>query len=390
MSFASLKIQTTHCKEHMREWKKIVVASDSFKGCLTSLEVASAVEIAILQKHPCCQVVKVGVADGGEGTVDAVTSSLNGESITVDVHDPLGRPIKAQYGIVEAKGVKTAVIEMAAASGLPLLAEGERNPLVTSTFGTGELILDAIHRGCRRIMVGIGGSATNDAGTGMLSALGFVFRDAEGHALEGCGASLERIVEIDDSGVMPEVRGAAFVVACDVDTPFCGPNGAACVFAPQKGASVEVVKRLDEGMYSFARVVKDKYNIDIIPTEGAGAAGGLGGTFCVFLGAHLTRGIDMVLDAIGFDELIKDSDLVVTGEGKIDYQTVKGKTAAGVLFRAQRKGIPVIAIGGRVEPCDELRSMGFAKICPINEPSTPLSLAMQNTYTHNRIHITIT
>ncbi len=369
--------------------KKIVIASDSFKGCLTSVKVAEAAEQGIRRVLPNCDVVKVNVADGGEGTAEAIVGALGGRMVTTQVHDPLGRPILASYGIVDKDSLKTAVIEMSAASGLTLLKPEERNPLLTSTYGTGEIIKDAISKGCRRFLVGIGGSATNDAGTGMLSALGFVFLDAKGNRLEGCGLSLGKIAEIDETSVPRDVRQSEFIVACDVDTPFCGPDGAAYVFAPQKGATSEMVRQLDDGMRSLAEIIKGKYHTDIVPEEGAGAAGGLGGAFKVFLGAKLTKGVDMVLDSIAFDELIKGADLVITGEGKIDNQTAKGKTAAGVLRHSRAQGVPVIAIGGIVEYCPELQAMGYDGVYQVNEPDTPLSIAMQPSYAKERIRLTI-
>ncbi len=354
---------------------KIVVASDSFKGSLSSMEVAQSATKGIRQVYPDCEVVSVNVADGGEGTVDAVVDVLNGQKITVSVSDPLGRKIDAVYGIAG----DMAIIEMSAASGLPLLMPDERNPLITSTYGTGELILDALKRGCRRFLVGIGGSATNDAGTGMLEALGFKFYDAEGMLIENCcGGVLERIAKIDDSNVVEGVKQSQFIVACDVDTPFCGKIGAAYIFAPQKGADADMVRRLDEGMTSFAHVIEKKYGMNIVPVCGAGAAGGMGGAFYAFLNGKLKRGIDMVLDAIDFDSIIKGADLIITGEGKVDSQTVKGKTAAGVFARAQKAGIPVIAIGGKVEMCDELSCMGFAGIYPITTEKLPLEVAMRS------------
>ncbi len=365
---------------------KIVVASDSFKGSLSSMEVAQSATKGIRQVYPDCEVVSVNVADGGEGTVDAVVDVLNGQKITVSVSDPLGRKIDAVYGVAG----DMAIIEMSAASGLPLLMPDERNPLVTSTYGTGELILDALKRGCRRFLVGIGGSATNDAGTGMLEALGFKFYDAEGVLIENCcGGALERIVKIDDSNVVEGVKQSQFIVACDVDTPFCGKIGAAYIFAPQKGADADMVRRLDEGMTSFAHVIEKKYRMDIVPVCGAGAAGGMGGAFYAFLNGTLKRGIDMVLDAIDFDSIIKGADLIITGEGKVDSQTVKGKTAAGVFARAQKVGIPVIAIGGKVEMCDELSCMGFAGIYPITTEKLPLEVAMRSDVASTNVTNTI-
>ncbi len=338
------------------------------------MEVAQSAEKGIHQVYPSCEVVKVNVADGGEGTVDAIVDALHGEKVTAIVSDPLGRKIEAAYGIAG----DLAVIEMSAASGLPLLAPAERNPLLTSTRGTGELILDAIGCGCRRFLVGIGGSATNDAGTGMLQSLGFRFYDSNDNLIENCcGESMERIARIDDTMVNEAVKQSRFTVACDVDTPFCGENGAAYIFAPQKGADPAMVRRLDEGMQSLARVIREKYGIDIVPVCGAGAAGGMGGAFYAFLHGKLQPGIEMVLDAIGFDDIIKDADLVITGEGKVDSQTPKGKTAAGVFGRAKKAGVPVVAIGGKVEMCDELTAMGFAGIYPITTTPLPLEIAMR-------------
>lgn len=366
--------------------KRIVIASDSFKGSLTSVEVAQSATKGILEVYPDCEVTQVNVADGGEGTVDAVVDTLQGEKITISVSNPIGKPVDATYGIAG----DTAIIEMAAASGLPLLAAEERNPWVTSTYGTGEMILDAIARGCSKFLVGIGGSATNDAGTGMLQALGFRFFDNNGDLIDNCcGGILGEIASIDDTQVPEAIKNAQFTVACDVDTPFCGPIGAAYVFAPQKGASPEMVQQLDEGMASFAKVIEAKYGIDIVPMAGAGAAGGMGGGFRAFLNATLKKGIDMVLDAIGFDSIISGADLVVTGEGKVDFQTAKGKTAAGVLARAKAQGIPVVAIGGCVEMCDSLNEMGFTGIYPILEEKVPLELAMQRDFASQNVTNTL-
>ncbi len=338
---------------------------------------------------PDCEVVIVVVADGGEGTVNAVVNALQGEKVTALVHDPLGREITAEYGLVKSNGFLSAVVEMSAASGLPLLNAAERNPMRTSTYGTGELILDAMNRGCRHFLVGIGGSATNDAGTGMLTALGFKFFDAHGEQLDGCGATLGKIAAIDDSSVPEEVFCSNYVVACDVDTTFCGMEGAAYVFAPQKGASPSDVETLDAGMRSLAELIRVKYHTDIRPISGAGAAGGLGGAFKVFLNATLTKGIDMVFDVIGFDHLLEGADLVITGEGKLDFQTAKGKTAAGVLRHARLRNVPVVAIGGAVEACAALDHLGFADLRCVNDPGTPLELAMQKDFAKKRIQRTV-
>ena len=353
---------------------KIVIASDSFKGSLSSIEVAQAATRGIKAVYPDCEVIAVNVADGGEGTVEAIVNTLGGEMVTATVSDPLGRPIQARYGIAGNK----AIIEMAAASGLPLLCPEERNPWLTSTHGTGELIMDAMRRGCRQFLIGIGGSATNDAGTGMLQAMGFRFYDSNDNEIEHCcGGTMHMIARIDDSEVAEGVRQSQFTVACDVDTPFCGKDGAAPVFAPQKGADPDMVARLNAGMASLAEVIENKYHINIVHVAGAGAAGGMGGGFRAFLNATLKRGIDMVLDTIEFDQMIAGADLIITGEGKIDFQTAKGKTAAGVLARAKAQDIPVIAIGGCVEKCESVEQMGFAGIYPITEEILPLEIAMQ-------------
>ena len=353
---------------------KIVIASDSFKGSLTSNEVAAAATRGIKAVYPDCHVVAVNVADGGEGTVEAVVEALHGQIISVQVSDPLGRPIQARYGIAG----QTAIMEMAAASGLPLLSPNERNPWLTSTHGTGEMIMDAIQKGCRNFLIGIGGSATNDAGTGMLQAMGFRFYDAQGQEICHCaGGTMHQIARIDDSAVPQCVHESIFTIACDVDTPFCGKEGSAPVFAPQKGADAQMVQLLDAGMASLAQVIQNKYQVDIVPIAGAGAAGGMGGAFRAFLHATLKRGIDMVLDAIDFNTTIQGANLIITGEGKIDFQTAKGKTAAGVLARAQQHGIPVVAIGGCVERCDSVDQLGFAGVYPITEEVLPLEIAMQ-------------
>lgn len=352
---------------------KIVIASDSFKGSLSSLQVAESVAAAIAGELPGCEIVKVGIADGGEGTVEAVVGGTGGRLVRKVVSDPLMRPVEAVYGVLPDG--RTAVIEAAAASGLTLLDHSERNPLRTTTYGTGELIMDALAGGCRRFVIGIGGSATNDGGTGMLSALGFRFLDRSGNVLAGVGENLGKIASVDSSGVPVCVREAVFTVACDVDTPFCGPAGAARVFAPQKGASPEMVERLDEGMRSFACVILSSVGVDVASSPGAGAAGGLGGAFKAFLGAELRSGVDLVLDAVGFDRILEGADLVITGEGKIDSQTARGKAPAGVLKRASLRGIPVVAIGGLV--VRESVPEGFAGVYQVTPPDMPLREAMK-------------
>lgn len=358
---------------------KIVIASDSFKGSLTSADVADAAERGIraaLDNTPL-DIIKLSVADGGEGTAAAVATATGGRMVTATATDPLGRPIEASYSLIPGEGGNSiAVIDVAAASGLPLLAKEERNPLKTSSFGTGELILDALDSGCREFIIGLGGSATNDGGMGMLAALGVRFSDASGRELSGRGCDLEAVRNIDLSGMVPALKEARFTVACDVDTPFCGPQGAAVVFAPQKGATARDVERLEQGMKNFAGVIREQLSMDVGDMPGAGAAGGLGGAFKAFLGANLRKGTDIVLDIIGFDKLLEGADLVITGEGRADFQTPKGKTAAGVLARAKAAGVPVILIAGKIEHCPELDAMGFKALLRTAPEDMPIATAI--------------
>lgn len=354
---------------------KITVAVDSFKGSLSSSEVAEAVAQGIRALLPDCDIRKVSIADGGEGTAEALVESLGGEWIHLTVGDPLGRPIEARYGLIEEG--RCAVVEMAAASGLPLLSPAERNPLRTSTIGTGALIADAIERGSRRFLVAIGGSATNDCGMGMLHALGYRFINAEGEVLPPCGEALLHIDRIDNSLAKKELGECEFVVACDVTNPLYGPNGAAHVFAPQKGATPEMVEQLDLGLRNFARVVREFNGCEVDFVEGAGAAGGLGAGFVGVLGAKLQQGIDMVMETLNFEEVLRGSDLVITGEGCIDFQTVMGKAPSGVLHAASEQGIPAIAIGGGVRWCKELDESGFAAIVAATPEGMDLQEAMR-------------
>lgn len=353
---------------------RCVIASDSFKGSLSSLQVADSVQNGVNAVFPDCEVVKVCVADGGEGTVETLFHALGGTRMNVLVHDPLERPVTASY-VISGDGI-TAALEMSSASGLPLLKPDERNPFLTTTYGTGELVADALDRGCRRFLVGIGGSATNDAGTGMLAALGYRFLDHEGRALEGKGESLSQVCSIDDSSVHPALKESEFIIACDVDSPFCGPQGAARVYGPQKGATPEMVEVLDKGMEHFAEIIRHKYGTDVAGMPGAGAAGGLGGAFAAFLNGKLCRGADMVLDAIGFDGIIRGADLVITGEGRLDSQTYAGKLPYAVMKRALMQGVRVVAIGGSVEPGMEDHA-GFEAVIAVTPDGMSLEEAMK-------------
>ena len=369
--------------------KKIVVASDSFKGSLSSGEIASIVAEAAGEIFPDCETVCLEMADGGEGTIDALCRTLGGTRVEVTVNDPLGRPVVSEYAVVEIPGEGlTAVIEMSKASGLTLVPAELCNPLHTSTFGTGEMILDALGRGCRHFLIGIGGSATNDGGTGMLAALGWRFHDSSGEVLAPVGESLGKIVSISSEDRDPRLDGCTFVTACDVDNPFCGPDGAACVFAPQKGASPEDVKILDEGLCSFASVIRASTGIDVMDFPGAGAAGGLGGALKAFLGAELVPGAEMVLDAIGFDSLAKGADLVITGEGRMDSQTLKGKAPLCVLRHASKLGIPTVALTGIVSDYPLLKGLSYKEILCINPPGQPLETALQPSVARRNLYNT--
>lgn len=370
--------------------KKIVVAADSFKGSLSSREIATIVAEAVSDVFPDCLTVCLEMADGGEGTIDALCRALGGSRIEVTVSNPLGKPVVAEYAIVNVPGEgTTAVIEMSKASGLTLIPEGLRNPLLTTTFGTGELILDALKRGCKHFLIGIGGSATNDGGIGMLAALGWRFQDSDGNELPPVGASLGKINSIDSSGRNPALEGCSFVTACDVDNPFCGPDGAAFVFASQKGAGPEEVLLLDRGLESFSSVILECTGVDVKEIPGAGAAGGLGGALLAFLGAKLTPGAEMVLDAIGFDAQAEGADLVITGEGRMDFQTLKGKAPLCVLHHATRLGIPTVSLAGIVTDYDLLKDLGYKDILCINPPGLPPETAMQPAVARRNLSTTV-
>lgn len=361
---------------------KITLAFDSFKGSLTSQEVADAFERGFRQVIPHCDIAKVAIADGGEGSVDALVETLRGEYVDVVVADPLGRSITAQYGIID-KGA-TAIIEMAAASGLTLLQPSERNPMLTSTYGTGEMIRHALQQGCRNFLVCIGGSATNDGGTGMLRALGYRFLDAAGNPLTGGGEILAKIARIDDSEVDTRLTESHFRIACDVTNPLYGKEGAAFVFAPQKGADEAMVESLDKGLRNYARAIMAYNGCDVSTLAGAGAAGGMGAGFSAFLHARLVRGADMILQAMQFDKIIADSDVVFTGEGCIDTQTLMGKAPSAVLQAATAQGIDTIAVGGTVKWCEELGRSPFKAIIAIAE-NMPIEQAMQHDIAVNNV-----
>lgn len=353
---------------------KVVIAIDSLKGCLTSEEAGIAAVKGIKAVFPDCETLLFPVADGGEGMLDLLISATQGQYRTLPVHGPLMEPIQGRYGI--SGDGQTALIEMAAVSGLPLVPEEKRNPMLTTTYGTGELIRDALERGCRRFIVGIGGSATNDAGLGMLQALGFRFLDKRGNRLGTGGQILSQVAAIDTSAAHPALREAHFTVACDVHNPFCGPDGAAYVFAPQKGADSGMVQALDEGMQALSQIIISTTGKDISGIPGAGAAGGMGGGFLAFLDAELKPGIRLMLDALDFGRKIKGADLIFTGEGRADRQTAMGKVPSGILEEARKQHIPVIVLAGSIADTELMNRAGFQGVFSITPGPVSLENAM--------------
>ncbi|MGB9594975.1 MAG: glycerate kinase [Candidatus Poribacteria bacterium] len=328
---------------------KIVIAPDSFKGNLTAKEVADAIEVGIRRILPSAEIVKVPMADGGEGTVQALVDATSGETITAEITDPLGNRINAVFGILGNRDPKTAVIEMASASGLPLVPLEKRNPMITTTYGTGELILKALDLGCKRLIIGIGGSATVDGGAGVAQALGIKLLDEKGNDIPRGGGGLKYLDRIDISGIDQRILDAEIIVACDVDNPLVGPRGASAVFGPQKGATPEMVELLDSFLDRYADIIKRDLGVDVKYAPGAGAAGGLGAGLMAFFKAQLKSGIDIVISASGLENSLKDADIVITGEGKIDKQTIYGKTPIGVAKSAKKYGLPVIAFAGNID-----------------------------------------
>ena len=308
---------------------KIIIAPDKFKGSLTGLEFCTAIENGIRKHAPNIEIEKLPLADGGDGTVEVLQYYLDGEMMSLEVNDPLGRKVNASYLYSQSK--KTAFIEMAEASGIRLLSDKEANPLKTSTYGTGELIRDALDKGVEHIILGIGGSATNDAGMGMARALGYRFYNKDNKELLGVGKDLQEIETIDISGAHPQIKNVNFEVACDVDNPLHGPNGAAYIYSPQKGATPKIVMQLDNGLIIFNEVVKSQFQMDLQNIKGAGAAGGLGAGCILFLGAKLNSGIELIKKEADFNSKVKGADWIITGEGKLDSQTFSGKVIRGVL-----------------------------------------------------------
>ena len=343
---------------------KIVIAPDSFKESLTALEVAEAIEAGLKKVLPDAEYVKVPMADGGEGTVQSLVDATEGRLISAEVCAPLGNKVKAEFGL--SGDGRTAIIEMAAASGLHLVPPEARNPLRTTSYGTGELILAALAEGVEKIIVGIGGSATNDGGAGMLQALGALLLDANHQPIGAGGGCLQDLAAIDLSGLDKRLAGVEIVVACDVDNPMCGEKGASAVFGPQKGATPEMVQALDSGLQHFAAIAARDLGLDIQSPAGAGAAGGMGGGVLLLPDARLQAGVQIVMEAVKLAEKVQDADLVITGEGRMDAQSVHGKTPIGVAHTAKAFGKPVIAIVGCLrEDYEVVYAQGIDAVFPI-------------------------
>ena len=364
------------------------MAPDSYKGSLSSFEVAAAMELGIRRVIPTANIIKIPIADGGEGTVDAILASLGGKRYEVEVLGPLGESITAQYGVLQ-DGF-TAVLEMASASGLPLLPLSKRNPWKATTFGTGQMMKHAIQSGCRRIWIGIGGSATNDGGMGMAQALGVRFLNADGNVL-GIGADqLEHIDQIDCSGMDPRWVDVELIICSDVTNPLCGSKGASVVFGPQKGANPDMVIRLDQGLTHYAERIHTCLGKEVQDIQGVGAAGGLGAGLLAFCGGRIVPGIQFMMELVGMEEAIRHADLVITGEGRVDEQTSFGKVPSGIGQIAQKVGVPVVCLSGSIgNGVENLYEHGITAMFSVmnspmtlddalNNAGTLISLAMEN------------
>lgn len=352
---------------------KYILIPDSFKGTMSSETICGIMEKAIRKFEPEAQIVSIPVADGGEGSVDAFLTALGGEKMPAVVTGPLGRPVPSFWGKMEQG--KTAVIEMAAAAGLPQVGDTP-DPAGATTYGVGELMRAALDEGCTKIILGLGGSATTDGGCGMASALGAVFTDEQGKAFIPAGGTLDRICRVDLSGLDPRLSSVEIIAMCDIDNPLYGPEGAAFVFGPQKGADSEMVQLLDRGLRHLADVMQSQYGCTEEETAGAGAAGGLGYGMRAFLGARLQMGIETVLDTVRFDETVQGARLVFSGEGKIDSQSVRGKVVIGVARRTQKAGVPLIAVVGDIgDGIEEAYERGVSAIFSINRVAVPYQQA---------------
>ncbi|WP_134685670.1 glycerate kinase [Brevibacillus migulae] len=356
---------------------KIVIAPDSFKGSLTAQEVGAAIKKGVQKAAPTAEVVVMPMADGGEGTLQCLIDATGGQLLETTVKNPLGKDITAAFGILGDGN--TCVIEMAAASGLYLIEQAERNPLRTTTYGFGQLIKAGLDRGCRHFILGLGGSATNDGGAGMLQALGFALLDEADCSIGYGGGELGRIVRIRSEHADPRLADSTFVIACDVENPFVGPNGASFVFGPQKGADAKTVQLLDDHLRHFADITQTTTGVAIHDVPGTGAAGGVSGALLAFLGGTLKSGIDIVMETTGLPEVMQGADLVITGEGQVDFQTAQGKTPCGVARLARQSGIPTIVIAGSIgEGIEALYEQGVTAVTSIANRPMRLDEAMTN------------
>lgn len=363
---------------------KIIVSPDSFKSSLTATEAAQEMAASIKEIDVSIETVLLPVADGGEGTLESLLIATNGKKIIIDVQDPIGRLIQVEYGVL-GDG-ETCVIEMAKASGLMLLKEHEKNPRIASTFGTGELIGHALDNGFHKFIVGIGGSATNDGGTGMLRALGMKFLDDAGEEIAQGAESLRELHKIDATNFDRRIAETNFIIACDVNNPFVGPNGATTIFGPQKGVTPELVEFLDQNLANLANKIEAITGISLHNQAGAGAAGGLGGAFLAFFPVELKPGIEVVMDAINFHQHIKKADYIITGEGKSDFQTISGKAPFGIANAAKEQGIPVILLSGFIEP-ESIPSLSsyFNELASVVDGAITQEESMKNAAYHLRI-----
>ena len=371
---------------------KVVVAIDSFKGSLSSMEAGQAIEEGVKCVYQNAEVVVRPLADGGEGTVEALVEGMGGIFVTKEVTGPLGEKVEAIYGIIESKDdlSKTAIIEMSAAAGITLVPEESRNPMNTTTYGVGELILDAIERGCRHFIVGIGGSATNDGGVGMLQALGYDFVTREGKAISYGGNGLRELARIEETNVHPKLKECTFKVACDVTNPLCGENGSSAIFGPQKGATPEMVQELDQLLLHYAELSKGIHSNADRFYPGTGAAGGMGFAFLTYTNATLESGIQIVLTETKLEELITTADFVVTGEGRLDGQTALGKAPIGVATLAKKHQKKVLAFAGAVTPdAKECNQYGIDAFFPILRGVVTLKEAMNKEVAHQNMVDTV-
>ena len=367
---------------------KVVIAIDSLKGSLSSMEAGMAIKDGILAAKPDAEVIVKPLADGGEGTTDALIEGMNGERIDLTVTGPMHTPVDAYYGYL--KDTNTAVMEMASAAGITLVPDSEKNPLLATSYGVGEMINDAIQRGCRNFIIGIGGSVTNDGGIGMLKALGVRFLDENGEDAGEGGQALAKVARIDVSGMNPLLKECHIQVACDVNNPLCGENGSTYVYGPQKGVTEDMKKTLDETMAHFARVTSETLENDYMNTPGAGAAGGLGYAFLAYTGAALTPGIELILDAVGLEEELSGADVVVTGEGRLDFQTAMGKAPVGVARLAKKYNAKVIAFAGSVtKEATACNKEGIDAFFPILRGVCTLAEAMDPVAARNNMNATV-